>query len=161
MAPPEAVQAWRSGVNQDISAGVVPDPSAAPAAVPPMPRSVPRPPPAFPTQDVPPVANVAAPTGPGGITLTSAPVAPGWAGTVGLPATPEEVKAFEKGGNYEKLMGGLDEVAKGLKPKQAADPNASVISPMTSQPNMPNQMAGELMAALMNSKKRGLTLAGR
>jgi hypothetical protein len=77
---------------------------------------------------------------------------------VGLPGTPEEAKAFDKGGNYEKLMSGLDDVAKGLKPKAPATNPFPVMA--AEQPNQPNAMAGQLMAALM-ANKRGLTLTGR
>jgi len=162
MPPPEAVQAWRSGVNQDIASGVATSPSAAVAAAPAMPLATPRPPARFPTQDVPPVANVPAPTGPAGITLNSAPVAQGWAGTVGLPATPEEAKAFASGQDWAKITSIGDDVAKALRPKAAPDNGAATISPMSVQPNQPSQLSGELMAALLKSKQpRGLTLTGR
>jgi hypothetical protein len=77
---------------------------------------------------------------------------------VGVPGTPETAQAYDAGKSYEKLMAGLDDVAKGLKPKAAA---ANPFPVMTAeQPNQPNAMAGQLMAALMQNK-RGLTLTGR
>lgn len=134
-----------------------------PAAVPAMPLATPRPPARFPTEDVPPVANVPAPTGPGGITLNSAPVAPGWAGTVGLPPS-EASKAFDEGKDYQKMLAGIGEVAKGLKPKSndAALAAATTISPMSVQANQPNQLSAELMNTILQSKRkpRGLTLTG-
>jgi hypothetical protein len=95
------------------------------------------------------------------MTLNSTPAAPGWAGTVGLPPPPKDPDSFIQGQDYQKLMSGLGDVAKGLKPKPVADTGATTITPMTSQPNAPNAMAAQLMAALLQGKNRGLTLTGR
>lgn len=147
-----AVDAWRQGVQPPV----VQSPPAPPVAAPPV-----RVPPAYPTGGADPIiaTNPAVQQGPGGITLNSAPVAQGWAGTVGLPGTPEEAKAFDKGQRFNETMAGLEDVAKGLKPKaqQVAIPNLLAGAP---EPNQANQMAGQLMAAMMN-KNRGLTLTGR
>jgi hypothetical protein len=76
-----------------------------------------------------------------------------------LPSTPEEAKVFDKGSDYQKMLSSLDDVAKGLKPKApvAAIPNLVAGAP---EPNQSNQLAAQLMAAMMN-KNRGLTLTGR
>lgn len=153
LPPAEAVEAWRRGV---------PLPDVPPAAEPPVAAPPARVPPAFPAGGVAPViaTNPVVDQAPGGgVTLNSTPVAPGWAGTVGIPATPEEAKAFDKGSDYQKLMSGLDEVAKGMKPKApvAAIPNLVAGAP---EPNQSNQLAAQLMAAMLN-KNRGLTLTGR
>jgi hypothetical protein len=153
---PGAIDKWRTGVSQDMSAGVIPTPSA--AVPPPTPAVAAAPPPvprAFPAEGAEPT-----PYTPPGVSLTSAPAAtpaPGWAGTVGM-TSPEEAKAFEKGGDYQKALAGLDEIAKGLKPKAppVQIPNLLAGAP---DPNQGNQMAMQLMAAMMN--KRGLTLTGR
>jgi hypothetical protein len=129
---------------------------AAPAVLPAVPAKPPAP---FPTTPVDPVPNVPQATGPAGITLNSAPIAPGWAGTVGIPASPEAAQAYDAGKNNEKIMGGLDEIAKGLHPKaqQVQVPNLLAGAP---EPNQANQMAAQLMAAMVN-RNRGLTLTGR
>ena len=78
-----------------------------------------------------------------------------------MPGTPEEAKAFGKGQDYEKMMSGLDEVAKGLKPKAApvAIPDLLRGAP---DPNQASQAAATLMTALLQGKRRnqGLTLTG-
>jgi len=150
---PAATDKWRTGVNQDVQAGVVPTPTAAL-------------PPTQPVAPLPinagaiPYTNPNVNAGPGGVTLASNPVAPGWAGTVGLPASPEEAKGFDKGSKYSEILSNLDDVAKGLKPKVTAPaiPNLVAQAP---EPNQPNAMAYQLMAALMQGKNRGLTLTGR
>lgn len=119
---------------------------------------------AFPTGDAPAVPfNPIREPGPAGVSLNSTPVAPGWAGTVGLPGTPEEAKGFDKGQKYNEALTGLGEIAKGLKPKPAADSGANTITPMSSQPNAPSQVSGELMAQLLQHARRprGLTLTGQ
>jgi hypothetical protein len=124
-----------------------------------------RPPAAFPAQAEPvPYSKPAIEQQ--GTTLTSGgPQAPGWAGTVGLPTTPAEAKAFEKGGNYEKLLGGLEEINKGIKnkPNDAAAAAAATINPSSLQPNQANQLAAQLMNTMLMSKQRqrGLTLTGQ
>jgi hypothetical protein len=74
--------------------------------------------------------------------------------------SPEASQAYDAGKSYEKLMSGLDDVAKGLHPKApAANPFPTMA---VEQPNQPNAMAGQLMAALMQNKRpRGLTLTGQ
>jgi hypothetical protein len=91
--------------------------------------------------------------------LASNPVS-NWAGSIGVQS-PEEVKGFEKGTKYAELAGNIADMAKGLKPK-APDSQINALTPMTSQPNVPNAMAGELMAQLLKSKMnpRGLTMTG-
>jgi hypothetical protein len=142
---PGAVDKWRSGVTQDMSAGVVP-----PVQVPP-----PQVPPPMPTRAEP------VPYAPPGVSLTSTPTdapAPGWAGTVGLPAPATPAQAYDAGKMNEKFMSGLEEMAKAASPKasQINIPNLLAGAP---EPNQANQMAAQLMAAMMN--KRGLTLTGR
>jgi len=131
-------------------------PAAVTAPSPSVARAAPPPARVFPVEGTDPV-----PTAPPGVSLTSTPAqnpALGWAGTVGLPGTPEEAKAFDKGGDYQKMLAGMDDIAKGMRPKA---PVANPFPVMTAeQPNNPNQMAGQLMAALMQNK-RGLTLTGR
>lgn len=165
MPSPEAVRAWRTGANQDIASGVTANPNAAAATAPPMPRTaVARPPAAFPTEGAAPIVATrpAVEQGPAGISLASNPMALGWAGTVGLPGTPEESKAFDKGQKYNELIAGLGEISKGFKPKPAGDTGANTITPMSSQPNAPSQLSAELMNTILQSKKRprGLTLTG-
>jgi hypothetical protein len=148
MPSPDAVQAWRNGVQP-------PDPTIPPAApaIPPLP---PRPPQAFPTQQA-----DAVPYAPPGVSLTSAPEAtpaPGWAGTVGM-TNPDEAKGFDKGQKYGTALASLDEIAKGFKPKAPTGNPFPVVT--AEQPNQPNQMAMQLMAAIMAGKNRGLTLTGR
>jgi len=140
MPSQEAVDAWRQGVPPQLPAQ-------------PSPPSV-RPLPPMPTQAEP------VPYAPPGVSLTSTPAAasaPGWAGTVGM-TSPETAQAYDAGKMNEKFMGGLEEMAKGLKPKapQVQIPNLLAGAP---EPNQSNQMASQLMAAIMN--KRGLTLTGR
>lgn len=148
MPEQSAVDKWRAGVDTD------PMTHSSPAT----PRIKPG---AFPTSDVAPVANVSAPTGPGGITLNSAPIAPGWAGTVGLPNTPEAAKSFTAGQNYSDLLGGLGEMAKGAKPKPAAT-DLNTITPMSQQPNAGIGGAQELLAQLLQNRRRnyGISLTG-
>jgi len=142
-----AVEAWRRGTPLPPAA-VTPSTPAVAAAPPPVPR-------AFPVGGAEPT-----PYAPPGVSLTSAPAAapaPGWEGSVGV-TSPEAAKAYDAGKSYEKLMSGLDEMAKGLKPKapQVQIPNLLAGAP---EPNQSNQMAAQLMAAMLN--KRGLTLTGR
>ena len=155
MPPPEAVQAWRTGVNQDIAKGVAGTPQ-----VPPMPPTPPpvKPPAAFPTEaPAVPYSNPA--VAQTGTTLTSTPIDPnaGWAASIGQ-SNPDAAKAFDKGTDWGKALGSLDEIAKGLKPKAPAANPFPVMQ--AEQLNQPNQMAYQLMAAMMN-KPRGLTLTGR
>lgn len=155
MPNPEAVAAWRAGANQDIANGVVGTPS-----VPPMPAVPPvKPPAVFPPDAAPAVPYTQPAVAQTGTTLTSTPMDPnaGWAGSIGMPGTPAE--AYKLGGDREKLLSGLDEIAKGMKGKAPVDPGASIITPMTSQPNQPNQLAYQLMAGLR--RNRGLTLTGQ
>lgn len=152
LPPAEAVEAWRRGTPlPTIPPEVEPSVAAPPARVPP----------AFPAGGTAPViaTNPVVEQSPTGVTLNTTPVAPGWAGTVGLPSTPEEAKVFDKGSDYQKMLSSLDDVAKGLKPKApvAAIPNLVAGAP---EPNQSNQLAAQLMAAMMN-KNRGLTLTGR
>jgi hypothetical protein len=119
---------------------------------------------AFPTGDAAPVPfNPVREPGPAGVSLNSTPVAPGWAGTVGLPGSPEEAKGFDKGQKYNEALAGLETIAKGLKPKPAGDSGANTITPMSVQPNAPSQVSGELMAQLLQHARRprGLTLTGQ
>jgi hypothetical protein len=72
------------------------------------------------------------------------------------PATPAQ--AYDAGKMNEKFMSGLEEMAKAASPKapQVQIPNLLAGAP---EPNQANQMAAQLMTAMMN--KRGLTLTGR
>jgi hypothetical protein len=119
---------------------------------------------AFPTGAAPAVPfNPIRDPGPAGVSLNSTPVAPGWAGTVGLPASPEESKGFDKGQKYNEVLTGLEQIAKGAKPKASGDSGANTITPMSVQPNAPSQVSGELMAQLLQHARRprGLTLTGQ
>ena len=112
----------------------------------------------FPTEDASavPYAAPVVNAGPGGVTLNSTPSAPGWAGTVGIPAPSSD---YQKGQTDEKLMSGLEEMAKGMKPKVNAPPP---LAPPNLEAGQSNQLAYQLMAALMSGKKnRGLTLTGQ
>jgi len=154
MPSAEAVEAWRRGVQPPV----VQQPPEPPVAVPPAKIA-----PAFPAGGTAPIVatNPVVQQGPGGVTLNSTPIAPGWAGTVGLPSTPEEAKAFDKGSDYQKLMSGLDEVAKGLKPKAAPITIPDLLKGAP-EPNQASQAAATLMTALLQGKRRnqGLTLTG-
>ena len=103
--------------------------------------------------------------GPQGVTMTSTPPAPGWAGTVGLPATAEEaIKQDINKRNINDVFAGLGEVAKGIqnKPSEAAQAAAAQLTPMSVAPNTGSQLAGELMSQILRGKQaRGLTLTGR
>jgi len=135
-----------------MSAGVIPTPSAAPVIPPPAPVVPPQ---QFPDRTSP------VPYAPPGVSLTSTPAdtpQTGWAGTVGQTEAP--APAAIGGPNYDKLMAGLEDVAKGLKPKVQQDSGAATITPMVSQPNQANQAAAQLMTAMLN-KPRGFTLTGR
>jgi hypothetical protein len=98
----------------------------------------------------------------GGLTLASNPVS-NWAGSIGVQS-PEEKAAFAKGQDWEKMASTGGDVLKALqnKPSGAEANAATQLTPMTSQPNVPNAMAGELMAQLLKSKlkPRGVTLTG-
>ena len=163
-APPPVI---RTNPDGTIAGNITSNPTDNPDQwkIPPAPASVPPPayakPPAFPPAEVAPIPNVPPATGPAGITLNSAPVAPGWAGTVGLPA-PDQVQAFGQGQNYEKAMAGLDEIAKGFKGPKTQQTDLTTITPMSSQPNQPGQLSAELMNTLLQAKRRprGLTLTG-
>jgi hypothetical protein len=148
--------------------GPATDPNAAPyrldrgAVSPPMPTVAP-PPPALPSQWPPPASAppMALPqASPSGLTLNSTP-AQGWGGTVGLPA-PDDTpsKSFDKGVDWNKMTSGLEDVAKGLKPK-STDSKATEIIPSQSQMPQTNPLAYQLMSQLMaNSRMKGLTLTG-
>jgi hypothetical protein len=80
-----------------------------------------------------------------------------------MPQSAPEAKAFEKGVDYNKMVAGLEEISKGMKPK--VDPQAAAaaatISPMSSQPNQPSSLAHDLMNTLLAGRRnRGLTLTG-
>ena len=111
---------------------------------------------AFPAGGVAPVPNVAAPQGPGGISLNSTPTAPGWAGTVGIPAPPVDAKSFQAGSDMQKALGGLEEVAKGLKGKESKSSDLNTITPMSSAPlgGGGNQMGAELLGQLLAAHRR-------
>jgi hypothetical protein len=98
-----------------------------------------------------------------GTTLTSNPIDPnaGWGASVGV-SSPAEAKAFEKGTDYQKMLSDLDEVAKGLKGNKTNVPSdAATISGGAPQAHIPNAMAAQLLQAMMQSQKRGLTLTGQ
>jgi hypothetical protein len=155
---PAATDNWRNRVDQDVRNGVVPNPAA-----PPPPMAQPGP---FPTQAaaVPYTQPAVQEGGPSGITMNSTPAAPGWAGTVGMDAPAKS--NFAPGGNFDKTMAGLDEIAKGLKPKvsDAAQAAAATITPMSvgAQPNVPSALAHDLMMQIMQGRRKpqGLTLTG-
>jgi hypothetical protein len=167
MPPPEAVQAWRNGANRDIAAGdtnlppAVVSPDAAVVAAPPA-----RVPSAFPVGGADPIVAtkpVVEQGAGGGISLNSTPVSPGWAGTVGIPTSPEESKWWEKGAKNAEMMAGLEAMAKGAKPKPAGDSGANTITPMSSlQPNAPGQLSSDLMQSIIQNRRRkyGISLAG-
>lgn len=94
-----------------------------------------------------------------GVTLNSNPAA-GWEGSVGAEAPAKVAEAAPKP-DYDKLMAGVEDIAKGFK-KSAADPSANQIIPSNMQPNSGSGAAAELMAALLGAKKRpmGVTLTG-
>jgi hypothetical protein len=157
---PAATDRWRSGVNRDVSNGVVPNPAAPP------PMAQPGP---FPTEAAPvPYTQPAVQAGgPSGVSMNSNPVAQGWAGTVGLGGqTPAEKAAFTQGNDYAKTMAGLEEISKGMKPKvgDAAQAAAATIAPMSAaaQPNVPSALAHDLMMQIMQGRRKpqGLTLTG-
>jgi len=141
---------------------VAPAPDAAVVAAPP----ARVPPSAFPVGGVAPVPNTAPVIeqgAGGGVSLNSNPVAPGWAGTVGIPTSPEESKWWEKGAKNAEMMAGLEAMAKGARPKPAGDSGANTISPMSSlQPNAPGQLSSDLMQSILQNRRRkyGVSLAG-
>jgi hypothetical protein len=92
--------------------------------------------------------------------LTSTPVNPnaGWEASVGQGSA-ANLAAAQQAFNWDKTLGSLDDIAKGLGKNKAATPNPFPTM-QVEQPNQPTQMAYQLMAALMN-KGRGLTLTGR
>lgn len=122
----------------------------------PIPTAAPQRPAPFPAGGTAPVPNVAAPTGPGGITLNSAPTAPGWAGTVGLPATPEASSAFDRGADWQKMLGLAGDVAKGIKGKAPTATDMNTITPMSPSPvgGGGGQMGAELLAQLLSARRR-------
>lgn len=155
MPSAEAVEAWRN------STPVVQPPPVQPALAAP-PARVPS---AFPTGGTAPIVAtrpVIEQAPGGGVSLNTNPIAPGWAGTVGLPASPEESKGFDKGQKYNEALAGLGEIAKGLKPKPAADTGANTITPMSVQPNQPSNLSAELMGQILQGRRRkyGISLAG-
>jgi len=79
-----------------------------------------------------------------------------------LPTTPEEASAFAKGEKFNKITAGLEEMAKGLKPKAAADTGMNTITPMSSQPNQPSNLSAELMGQILQGRRRkyGISLTG-
>jgi hypothetical protein len=170
-------------VQPPVGAGGPTDPNAAPvrldrsavppsdpAAVPPMPVTAPVvPPAAFPTAAAPAVPYAPDPTiSQTGTTLTANPVQDpnaGWGASIGVGNTPEEKKAFDKGSDYQKLMSGLDEIAKGVKPKSNAPSDAATITGGAPQAHVSSEMAAQLMQAMMQGQQqrklpRGLTLTG-
>ena len=147
-----------------LDRGAVPPPEPAQVVPPITPGAAYAKPKAFPTGDAPPVPfNPVREPGPAGVSLNSTPVAPGWAGSVGLPSTPQEAAIWEKATKNADLMSGLETAVKGLKPKPAGDSGANTITPMSVQPNAPSQVSGELMAQLLQHARRprGLTLTGQ
>jgi hypothetical protein len=142
-----------------------PEPPA--QVVPPVNPSAPyaKPPKEFPTEAAPAVPfNPVRDPGPTGVSLNSNPVAPGWAGTVGLPGTPteKEAAAFNQGQNMSELVKGLETMKKGIQNKSTAT-DLNTLTPMSAQPNVPSQVSGELMAQILQNARRprGLTLTGR
>ena len=166
-------EAWLRAA--DPTGGVAVAPPMQPPAPPPVVAPVAALPTAAPLVAAPPVvappawepdpkqAIVAPPVG---LTLTSAPGSPqpaqNWAGSIGLPGSPEEAKAFDKGQKYNELMAGLEDIKKGLQPKVDSKVAAeqATITPMGLQPNMANKAASDLMTQLLASKRqrRGLSL---
>jgi hypothetical protein len=83
---------------------------------------------------------------------------------MGLPNTPEAAKSFSAGQDYGKLMSGLEEISKGIKPK-ATDPNANMLTPMSG--GVDHTMGGgaasqQLLAQMLANRRRnyGMSLTG-
>ena len=151
------------------------NPHGAPAIAPPVVQPPPvqpvaaappaRVPSAFPVGGTAPIVatNPVIEQGPGGgVSLNTNPVAPGWAGTVGLPASKAESEGFMKGQKYNDLIAGLEGISKGLNPKKSGDTGANTITPMSVQPNQPSNLSAELMGQILQGRRRkyGISLAG-
>jgi hypothetical protein len=166
MVPPEAYEAWRRGADRDRGLGLTANPVAAPAAPLPAP---PTPAAAFPGAGAPPVAYSpkpvveAAPGTAQGISLNTAPVAPGWAGSVGMSA-PEAV-AYQRGGNEAKSMAGLEDIVKGFKGQEAKSSDLNTITPISGYGGNTGgggQMSAQLLAQMLENARKnyGMTLTG-
>lgn len=164
---PDQTDAWRSGVDQDMSRGIAASPVSAPVASPaPAPMAPPvTPSDAFTRGSAPavPYSRPAISEGPQGLTLNSAP-APGWAGTVDAapPAAPDKPKPGFMD-SLEKAIPGLEQIAKGLKPK-SDESGMNTITPMSSSGigNPNQQMGSNLLAEMLANRRRqyGMTLTG-
>ena len=150
MPSDDAVQAWRTGVNQDIASGNTTLPSE------PLPRT------AVPYSGRPSVAQA---PGPNGLTLDSTPAVSGWGGSIGLPSSPEQAKAFAGGQNWEKLMSAGDDVAKALKGKQASEAAAAAatINPTNTGAGVSQELAQKagLSQGLMSDIMQKIAMASQ